>query len=189
MERQTSHRCSVGSMLGAVALVVLSNSTLLAQVPGRWVGTTSRGGHMEFLVNPDNTVSNYQSDSLVTCESGGQYQGGFSSFGPFEIVDGNFEGGSPPREPGSFSISFKGAFSSETEAAGSHSLILAAFRILKDGFTSQICEDDADWTAMWQEPAPPQPSTGPRFVPGDEMTTYSDGKLSFQFVKKAVAPK
>ncbi len=144
---------------------------------------------MEFQVNPDITVSNYQSNSLATCESGGQVPGGFGFFAPVEIVDGSFEGGFPPREPGSFAIAFSGTFSSETEAAGSHSLILAAFRNLEDGFTSQICEDDAEWTAMWQEPAPPQPSTGLRFVPGDAVTTYSDGKLSFQFMKKAVAPK
>jgi hypothetical protein len=145
---------------------------------------------MSFLVNDDNTISTYGSNTLWTCESGSTVQGGFStSFPKVPIVDGNFDGGFPPREGSGFSVQFVGAFSSDTEAGGSHVSDIPAFRILEDGFTSQICEDDADWTATWQGPVPPQPITSLRFAPGDAVTTYSDGKLSFQVVKKAVAPK
>ena len=190
MNRQTSHCCSVGRVLGAVALVALSSSTVFAQMPGLWTGTTSHGGRMAFYVNDDNTISFYQSDIVWTCESGTTVGGGGSaSFPRVPIVDGNFEGGLPPREGGGFSILFSGAFSSDTEAAGSHTSDIAAFRILVDGFTAQICEDDADWMATWQGPVPPEPSTGLPFAPGDAVTTYSDGKLSFQIVKKAAAPK
>jgi hypothetical protein len=117
-------------------------------------------------------------------------QGGFSSSFPnVSIVDGNFAGGFPPREGSGFSVLFAGAFSSNTDAAGSHTSDISAFRILEEGFTSQICEDDADWTATWQGPVPLQPVDSLRFAPGDAVTTYSDGKLSFQIVKKAVPPK
>ena len=84
---------------------------------------------------------------------------------------------------------FSGTFSSETEAAGSHSFILAAFRSLEDGYTTQLCNDFSDWTATWQGPAQPQPAADLRVAPGDGVTTYSDGKTSFQFVKKAAAPR
>ena len=187
MKRQTSHCCSIGLMLGAAALVALSSSTVLAQMPGQWVGTTSHGGQMAFRVNDDNTISTYQSNAVWTCESGSTVGGGFgSSFPRVPIVDGNFAGGFPPREGSGLSILFAGAFSSNTEAAGSHTSDIATFRILEEGFTSQICEDDADWTATWQGPVPPQPITSLRFAPGDAVTTYSDGKLSFQIVKHAV---
>jgi hypothetical protein len=43
--------------------------------------------------------------------------------------------------------------------------------------------------ATWQRLAPPHPSAGLPFAPGDAVTTYSDGKLSFQIVKKGVAAK
>jgi hypothetical protein len=178
-------------MLGAAALVAFSSSTVLAQMPGLWTGTTSHGGQMSFRVNDDNTVSYYSSAAVWTCESGATVGGGFSlSFFPgVPIVDGNFEGGFPPRDGFSFSALFSGAFSSDTEAAGSHTSDTTAFRILDDGFTAQICEDAADWMATWQGPVPPQPTTGLPFAPGDAVTTYSDGKLSFQIVKKAAAPK
>src|SRR5262249_16841958 len=100
MKKDNRTVCSVGSRLGAVILsVVLGSPTLLAQSPGRWVGTTCHGGHMEFQVNPDGTIAPYQSEFLLACESGSQYVSGLTVFGPpVPITDQGFDGGNPPRE-------------------------------------------------------------------------------------------
>jgi hypothetical protein len=179
--------CSVGSKLGAVILsMVFGGHTLLAQAPGTWVGTTSRGGQMQFTVNPDGTIAPYQSEFLMTCESGTQFQSRLTVFGPpVPITDQSFDGGVPPRESGGIAFEFAGAFSSDTEASGGFSFILPAFRILDDGFTSQICQDGVDWSAVWQGPAAPQPGTGSSLSPGDQVTTFSDGNVSAQLVRRA----
>jgi hypothetical protein len=167
--------------------MALGGPTLLAQVPGTWVGTTSRGGQMQFTVNPDGTIAPYQSDFSLACESGSQYPSRLTVFGPpVPIIDLGFDGGNPPRELAGIAFEFAGAFSGGTEASGRFSFIIPTFRILDDGFTSQICQDHVEWSAVWQGPAAPQPGTGPSLSPGDQVTTFSDGNVSVQLVQRGL---
>jgi hypothetical protein len=172
-----------------ILAIALGSATLHGQMPGRWVGTTSHGGAMEFQVNPEG-VTPIQSEFSMTCESGAQFQTRLTVFSPpVPIIDQSFEERVPPREFGGIAFAFAGTFSSGTEATGSASFILPTFRILDEGFTSQLCQDEVEWTAVWQESSAPQRSASLRLAPGEQATTYSDGNVSIQLVTKAPAPR
>jgi hypothetical protein len=127
------------------ALVLVSQTSVLAQQTGHWTGLTNQGQQMSFTVQPGQPefIDSWSFGFNITCPDGQQIGAGvgFSGFN-VPIVDNKF---SFKYKAVFFIFSWHGVFQNDTSASGAATHQVPAFVYPTN--ETQDCKQKVTWTA------------------------------------------
>jgi hypothetical protein len=136
-----------GVIAKASATGTITNDDVARPKPGHYVGSTGKGGKVQFDVSADSTsVSNVDLSFLAICQPNAIVSDEITASGPFTIApDGSFNAGGGGN---GLTVSFTGLWQGDGSTVGGNVQIHEAF---DDGGTHYECDTGATtWTASLQ---------------------------------------